>query len=59
MENKSKEIWTRIEELHLSRLKVPGGWLVSIENSVFAPGGMYYDDNGICFYPDPNHDWLK
>jgi hypothetical protein len=28
--------------------KVPGGWLVAIENM----SGL-----GLSFYPDPNHEW--
>ena len=31
----------------LFRVKVPGGWLVSLYS------------NAICFYPDPEHLWLK
>jgi hypothetical protein len=30
------------------RAKVPGGWLVLIEQT---------DASGIAFYPDPRHEW--
>lgn len=34
----------------LSRAKVPGGWLVFIWSPMNS-------DQGITFYPDPNHEW--
>jgi len=33
----------------LQRLKVPGGWLVSLDG---------YRETSLCFYPDPNHGWV-
>ena len=30
------------------RVKVPGGWLVSVHMG---------DGVGVTFYPDPNHQW--
>jgi len=42
-------VWIRIK----ARAKVPGGWLVRTkgDTSQDSPGG------GMCFYPDPNHEW--
>ena len=34
----------KIGDESLQRLKVPGGWLVGLD--------------GLCFYPDPNHEWV-
>jgi len=42
-EIKSQGIGTRVR-----RAKVPGGWLVAIENM----SGL-----GMTFYPDPDHQW--
>ena len=38
----------------LWRLKVPGGWLIleSGQSSLQRAGV-----GGVCFLPDPNHDW--
>ncbi|HEY3297272.1 MAG TPA: hypothetical protein VGK34_01350 [Armatimonadota bacterium] len=38
------------------RAKVPGGWLVQVQR--------FTSDNsahmgGLCFYPDPNHEWSE
>lgn len=36
----------------INRTKVPGGWLLAVFWSPTHGGGP-----GICFYPDPNHEW--
>jgi len=51
--------WERVEG-HTFRLKVPGGWLVQIYNCELSPDGSNLNPSspGLCFYPDPNHEWL-
>ena len=43
------------EELTLTtrRLPVPGGWLVAV-----GPVSPCANSHGICFLPDPKHEWL-
>jgi hypothetical protein len=42
--------WERVDGTRprVNRLKVPGGWLVSVF------GGFSYP---VTFYPDPDHKW--
>lgn len=51
---------------YLSRLKVPGGWLIREEQDVqtyhpgperFATGSEWR--SSICFMPDPLYQWLQ
>jgi len=39
---------------HLYRTKVPGGWLVQVQNYVSSMGSHI---GGLTFYPDPQHEW--
>jgi hypothetical protein len=43
-------------QIPLERTKVPGGWLVVIEQPTSRPGAppIY---TAISFYPDPDHAW--
>ncbi len=43
-----------LDEVMLHRLRIPGGWLVTIHN-----GGSPADegDGGVTFVPDPQHVW--
>jgi len=36
------------ENVSIYRVKVPGGWLVSVKG---------YQQAGVTFYPDPKHQW--
>ena len=48
--------WERVNE-GTDRLKVPGGWLVSIEASCPpSPGGAALSV-ALCFVPDPSYTW--
>lgn len=65
-----EEVYDRTGD-SLSRMKVPGGWLVSnttcrVEyvDSPIQPGTRMAVEAGdykvsMCFLPDPNHEWLK
>jgi hypothetical protein len=54
--------WEDID-LHHSRAKILGGWLVKAYENVVHNTGSGMQDGwdwrvAMCFVPDPNHEWV-
>lgn len=50
--------WERLAEKSvLSRLRIHGGWLVFMKESIGARNGVAMT-SALTFIPDPNHEWI-